>query len=233
LSTDLDHNPIAIEPMPVGRLRPSPCNARTHSKKQIRQIAESIRTFGFTNPVLIGDDDEIIAGHGRVEAAKLIGLETVPTVRLSHLDAVQRRAYLLADNKLALDGGWDHEALAMELKALVDLDCDVEITGFSVAEVELLLDEGPGPAAPARRRHARDLVAPSGPRTDAAAAATRSEEPWRDLHRLLCAECRKLVARFQTAAGEPARRAAATQALTDPAGPDRSASSSPPKQEST
>src|ERR1700735_3574658 len=92
-----------IENLPIGQLHSRPRNARTHSKKQIRQIAESIKRFGFTNPVLIGDDDEIIAGHGRVEAAKLLGLQTVPAVRLSHLDAAQRRAYIIADNKLALN----------------------------------------------------------------------------------------------------------------------------------
>ena len=102
--------PMVIEPMAVTRLRPYASNARTHSKKQIRQIADSIRKFGFTNPVLIGDDDEIIAGHGRVEAAKLIGLQTVPAVRLSHLNAAQRKAYVLADNKLALNAGWDSGA---------------------------------------------------------------------------------------------------------------------------
>ncbi len=83
---------MAVEHWPVSRLRPFSHNARVHSKKQIRQIADSIKKFGFTNPVLISDDDEIIAGHGRVEAARLLGMETVPTLRLSHLDATQRRA---------------------------------------------------------------------------------------------------------------------------------------------
>src|SRR5271169_6471707 len=133
--------PLAIEPMAVTRLRPCARNARTHSKKQIRQIADSIRKFGFTNPVLIGDDDEIIAGHGRVEAAKLIGLQSVPAVRLSHLDAAQRRAYVLADNKLALNAGWDREMLAIELQVLIDLDFEVELTGFSAAEIDIVLDE--------------------------------------------------------------------------------------------
>jgi ParB-like chromosome segregation protein Spo0J len=92
---------MAIEPMAIERLRPFPTNARTHSKKQIRQIADSIRRFGFTNPILISDEDQIIAGHGRMEAAKLLGMESVPTVRLSHLDTAARKAYVLADNKLA------------------------------------------------------------------------------------------------------------------------------------
>jgi ParB-like chromosome segregation protein Spo0J len=143
---------MVAQTMPLARLRPHLRNAipkrevweafnRTHSKKQIRQIADSIRRFGFTNPVLISDDDEIIAGHGRVEAAKLLAMESVPTLRLSHLDAAQRRAYVLADNKLALNAGWDREVLAIELQALVDLDFDIEVTGFSLAEIDGLLDE--------------------------------------------------------------------------------------------
>ena len=100
---------MVVQIMPLARLRPHPRNARTHSKKQIRQIAESVWRFGFNSPVLIGDDDEIIAGHGRVQAAKMLAMESVPTLRFSHLDAAQRRAYVLADNKLALNAGWDRE----------------------------------------------------------------------------------------------------------------------------
>jgi hypothetical protein len=114
---------------------------RTHSGKQVRQITDSIQRFGFTNPVLVSNDNEIIAGHGRVEAAILLRMESVPTLRLSHLDAAQRRAHVLADNKLALNAGWDREVLAIELQALVDLEFDVEITGFSLAEVDVLLDD--------------------------------------------------------------------------------------------
>ncbi len=138
----------AVEPMAITRLRPYSRNARIHSKKQIRQIADSIQNFGFTNPA-ISDDDEIIAGHGRVEAARLLGMHSVPTLRLSHLNAAQRRAYVIADNKLSLNAGWDRDLLAIELQALIDIDFDVEITGFSLAEVDLLLDEAreasPGP----------------------------------------------------------------------------------------
>ena len=93
--------------------------ARTHSRKQIKQIAASIERFGFTNPVLVSDGGEIIAGHGRVEAARLLGRRTVPTLALSHLSEVERRAYVLADNKLALNAGWDKEILAIELQAPV------------------------------------------------------------------------------------------------------------------
>jgi ParB-like chromosome segregation protein Spo0J len=139
----------AIEIVPVARLRPYAGNARTHSSKQVRQIAASIRRFGFTSPVLISHDDEIIAGHGRVAAAKLIGLHSVPALRLMHLDATLRRAYALADNKLALNGEWDSAILATELMALAGVKFDLDLTGFSLPEVELVL-ELPAAALPAR-----------------------------------------------------------------------------------
>ena len=106
---------MKIENLPVSALRPYARNARTHSRKQIRQIANSIERFGFCNPVLIDDDQQIIAGHGRVAAAKLLGIESVPIVRLSHLSEADKRAYILADNRLAEKAGWDKEILAIEL----------------------------------------------------------------------------------------------------------------------
>lgn len=125
----------------ITELRPYPRNARKHSPKQVKQIATSIERFGFTNPVLISDESEIMAGHGRVEAARLLGLATVPTIALAHLTEEERRAYVLADNKLALNAGWDREILAIELQALVELNFDVEVTGFSLAEVDFAIDE--------------------------------------------------------------------------------------------
>ena len=125
----------------IASLKPYAGNARTHSRKQLKQIAASIERFGFTNPVLISDAGEIIAGHGRVEAAKQIGWKAVPTLALSHLSETERRAYVLADNKLALNAGWDRDILAIELQALIDFDFDVELTGFSLAEIDLVLDE--------------------------------------------------------------------------------------------
>jgi ParB-like chromosome segregation protein Spo0J len=101
ISMEHPMTPTSLEYVHVSALRPYSRNARTHSKKQIKQIAKSIKRFGFNNPVLVSDDGEIIAGHGRVEAAKLLGMEKVPTLRLSHLTPTERRAYLLADNKLA------------------------------------------------------------------------------------------------------------------------------------
>ena len=133
-----------IEYVAVSRLKPWAKNARTHSKKQIRQVADSIETFGFTNPVLIDAEHHILAGHARVEAAKSIGIERVPCVCLDHMTPEQKRAYVLADNKLALNAGWDELILAEELEALLefDLDFDVTITGFEMPEIDsLLLDQ--------------------------------------------------------------------------------------------
>jgi hypothetical protein len=170
---------------PISSLRPYARNARTHSKKQVKQIAASITRFGFNNPVLISQDGEIVAGHGRVEAAKLLGWTTVPTIALAHLSQAERRAYVLADNKLALNAGWDREILAIELQALVDLEFDVELTGFSLAEIDLVLDEA-GEADPAAGDSADDAVpALSG------AAVTRMGDVWQlGRHRLLFGDTR-------------------------------------------
>jgi ParB-like chromosome segregation protein Spo0J len=131
-----------IEYLSSAALKPARRNARTHSRKQIRQIAASIERFGFTNPVLIDERAIILAGHGRVEAAKLLGLPTVPCMRLENMSEADKRAYALADNKLALNAGWDDELLAMELQDLLaaDLGFDVGITGFTIAEVDRLID---------------------------------------------------------------------------------------------
>lgn len=170
----------------IASLRPYSGNARTHSKKQIKQIAASIERFGFTNPVLVSNEGEIIAGHGRVAAAKYLGWKAVPTLVLSHLSPAERRAYVLADNKLALNAGWDKEILAIELQGLIDLDFDVELTGFSLAEVDLVLDEAGdsdpnGPDAP------EDLV----PQVSGE-AVSRTGDVWLlGRHRLLCGDARR------------------------------------------
>jgi ParB-like chromosome segregation protein Spo0J len=131
-----------LETLPLDQLRPWPRNARTHSRKQIRQIAESIRRFGFTNPVLIDGENRILAGHGRVEAAQELGMVTAPCLRIDHLSPAEKRAYVLADNKLALNAGWDEELLALELKELMaaDIDFSIDVTGFSIAEVDQLIE---------------------------------------------------------------------------------------------
>jgi DNA modification methylase len=123
-------------------LRPRPKNPRTHTAKQIKQIAASIKEFGFVNPVLIDGANGIIAGHGRVEAAKLLGMGDVPTVRVDHLSPSQIRAYVIADNRLAENAGWDRRLLALELQEIsVDLNFDVTVTGFETAEIDILVSE--------------------------------------------------------------------------------------------
>jgi DNA modification methylase len=122
-------------------LKPFPGNARAHSQKQIKQIARSIERFGFNAPVLIDATDTIIAGHGRVQAAKLLKLAVIPTIRLSHLSEVERRAYIIADNKLAQNATWNADLLAAEVQYLLDSSFEVELTGFEVAEIDLVLED--------------------------------------------------------------------------------------------
>jgi hypothetical protein len=126
-------------------------NARTHSK---RQIADSIKEFGFTNPVLLGPGDTIIAGHGRVQAAKLLGMSDVPTILLAHLSQDQIRAYVIADNRLALNAQWDESILAVELQHLLTIqaDFDITITGFEVPEIDLILQQANGVWFPGRMK---------------------------------------------------------------------------------
>ena len=134
------HN-LQIEQTPIHALKSHERIAHTHSKRQIRQIANSIRRFGFCNPILTDDNLTILAGHGRVKAAELLGLTCVPTVRLSHLSDAEKRAYIIADNRLAEKAGWDRRLLVLELQGLIDLGFDVALTGFEMPEIDLLLDE--------------------------------------------------------------------------------------------
>ena len=138
-----------IEMIPPDQLRPWARNARTHSRKQIRQIADSVTRFGFTNPVLINRNNAILAGHGRVEAAKLLGMDTIPCLRIDHMTPAEMRGYVIADNKIALNAGWDEEILATELQELLaaDIGFDINITGFSISEVDNLID-GLAPTEP-------------------------------------------------------------------------------------
>lgn len=183
----------------IAELRPYARNARAHSKKQIAQIARSIERFGFTNPVLVSDDGEIIAGHGRVEAAKTLGIRSVPTLALSHLSEAERRAYVLADNKLALNAGWDKEVLAIELQALVDLEFDTELTGFSLAEVDLVLDEA-GESDPQGTDTPEDAVP-----IVSGAPVSRQGDLWiLGNHRLLCGDTQQQLDIARLMAGERA-----------------------------
>lgn len=132
--------PERIERLPLEKLIPYAKNSRTHSDEQVAQIAASIREFGFTNPVLIDAEDGIIAGHGRVLAARKLGLAEVPCIRLGHLTEAQRRAYVIADNKLALNAGWDEELLAIELSSLREVGFDLGLTGFDADSIERFLN---------------------------------------------------------------------------------------------
>ncbi len=132
---------LAIEYRPLDALIPYARNSRTHSDAQVAQIAASIREFGFTNPVLVDDQAGIIAGHGRVMAAQKLGLADVPTITLAGLSETQRRAYVIADNKLALNAGWDEDMLRVEIDALKGEDYDLSLLGFDAAELDKLMDE--------------------------------------------------------------------------------------------
>lgn len=130
---------MQIETLALDALIPYARNSRTHSDEQIAQVAASIREFGFTNPVLIDADGGIIAGHGRVMAARKLGMAEVPCVRLAHLTGAQRRAYVIADNKLAMNAGWDEEMLALELRDLQGMDFDLSLTGFESDDIAAML----------------------------------------------------------------------------------------------
>ena len=132
---------MQIEQIGIATLIPFAKNSRTHSDAQVAQIAASIREFGFTNPVLIDEANGIIAGHGRVLAARKLKLTEVPCIRLAHLTEAQKRAYVIADNKLALNAGWDEAMLKLELADLKALDFDLDLTGFSADEIDALLAE--------------------------------------------------------------------------------------------
>jgi DNA modification methylase len=174
-------NGLSITYLPITMLKPQPNNPRTHSDKQVRQIANSIERFGFTNPVLIDADNTIIAGHGRVEAARLLAQDKVPTIRLEDLSTAEIKAYVIADNKLAELAGWDREVLALELQGLLDLDLDfdVSITGFETPEIDILIEELGEKADPA------DEVPPP----DEGATVTRPGDVWLvGPHRLMCGD---------------------------------------------
>lgn len=175
---------LEVEYRPADGLTPHDRNPRTHSKKQIRQIAESIRAFGWTNPILVDAAGGIIAGHGRVEAAKLLGIERVPTIRIDHLTEAQKRAYIIADNRLAENAGWDPELLRLELQYITDLqlDFDLTLTGFETSEIDLLL-----------QGNEQDPKADQAPEVDRSGSAiTRAGDLWLlGEHRLYCGDATK------------------------------------------
>ena len=134
--------PLAITYLPLDRLNPDPRNARVHSRKQIRQIAASIETFGFNVPILVDVDCNIIAGHGRVLASRHLGWTEVPAIPIEHLTEAQKRAFMIADNRLTETSVWDDKLLAEQLRelAVLDLDFDLEATGFDMGEIDLRIE---------------------------------------------------------------------------------------------
>ena len=174
---------LQVESVPLGALKSYARNPRTHTKKQIGQIANSIRTFGWTNPILADADCNVIAGHGRLLSAKRLGLDRVPVIRIEDMTEAQRRAYVLADNKLAENAGWDRELLALELQGLVEMDLDFEVTmtGFEIGEIDVLIGElSDAGADEADEIIEIDLAVPP---------VTQPGDVWQlGRHRLLCAD---------------------------------------------
>ena len=133
----------SIEWKQTGELIPYSNNSRTHSEKQVQQVAASIKEFGFTNPILIDEDNGIIAGHGRLQAAQLLGMDKVPTIALEGFTEAQRKAYVIADNQLAMNAGWDLDALKVEVDRLTELDFDIDLLGFDDDMLAGLMEEEP------------------------------------------------------------------------------------------
>src|ERR1700712_78595 len=134
--------PLEVTYLRTKSLKPDPRNPRVHSDKQVRQIAQSIESFGFNVPLLIDDQQQVIAGHGRLLAVRKLGGDTVPAIRLSHLAESQRMAFVIADNRLTENSSWDEQMLGEQLKILseLELDFDLETIGFEVPEIDLLID---------------------------------------------------------------------------------------------
>jgi len=173
---------LTIASYPIARIKPHPRNARTHTRSQIRQIAQSIKTFRWTFPILLDGNDRIIAGHARFEAAKLLGLTEVPIIRRSDMTEAQLRAYCIADNKLAERAGWDTALLKLEFEEILKLDSefDLTVTGIELGELDVILDAGSDPAA--------DAIPEIDPKTP---PVTRPGDLWLlGKHRLLCGDAR-------------------------------------------
>ena len=187
------------EYVPIERLKAYGHNARKHPKRQLRKLEKGIREFGFVVPALVDGDNVIIAGHARVEAATNVGLTEVPIVRVTHLSRAQVRALRIADNRLAELAEWDAETLAIEFQSLVDIDFDVELTGFEVPEIDLLIDEQLVGVASGTA----DEVPPLD---DAHLPVTRPDDLWHlDEHRLYCGDARDRSSYEAALDGRPAQ----------------------------
>ena len=171
---------LRVETVSIRALKPYSNNPRTHSKRQIEQVAASIQAFGWTNPILVSDELDIIAGHGRLEAAKSLGLTEVPVMRLSGMSDAQQRAYVIADNRLAETAGWDDELLKLEIGGLIEMDLDfqIETIGFETGEIDVIL------AGEETPEEAEEVPPP-----DDGPAVTRLGDVWHlGRHRLVCGD---------------------------------------------
>ena len=210
---------IAVRHVPVEALTPDPRNTRLHSARQVSRIADSIAAFGFNVPVLVDEKGVVVAGHGRLLAAKSLGLKEVPAIALEHLDDAERRAFVIADNRLAELASWDDLRLGAELEELKSLDLDfaIEATGFELSEIDLRIEachSPPEDGRPSERRKDR-VGRDQRPRLQGAPAVARAGETWTlGPNRLLCGEAldaagfRALdaaIRRWQALAGESAR----------------------------
>lgn len=191
-------DPLKVELRPTTTLKPAARNARRHSRQQIEQVASSIRHFGFTNPIIIENDGVIVAGHARYEAAGLLELSDVPTIQISHLTQDELRAYRLADNKIALNADWDPEILSFELSELAEIDTrfEIETTGFTTTEIDLLTDLSPAEAKLEEQ-----------PKLDRreVTGVERGDLWILGSHRLLCGDTREPASFDKLMAGEQAR----------------------------
>ena len=225
---------IAVRWRATADLKPDPHNARVHSERQVTAIADSIAAFGFNVPLLIDGECRVIAGHGRLRAAERLGLAEAPTIMLEHLDDAARRAFMIADNRLAEFASWDGALLGLELKALGDLDLDFALstTGFSLEEIDRMLDsaapsarlpgdsrDDPRPAIPGTSRGSspgtgRARACPEGSEGRKGRPVARAGDAWRlGPHRLLCGEgdddamlaADAAIRRWQAQSGDSAR----------------------------
>ena len=199
----LPRAPLSVAYLELDRLKPDPSNARRHSEKQIRQIASSIEAFGFNVPILVDGDGNVIAGHGRLAAARRLGFGEIPAIRLESLSEPQKRAFMIADNRLAEVAVWDDRRLGAELEALagIELDFDLEAIGFELREIDLRIEE----------LHAAKRPAGAPPNaTVAGPSVSRAGDLWRlGPHELLCGgeprDCDAIVRRWQADTGGNAR----------------------------
>lgn len=186
--------PYAVTMIALDALRPFESNARQHSPAQVAELAKSIERFGFATPVLVESDGTVVAGHGRIEAAKLLGLDRVPAIRLDHLTADEARALRLADNRLAQLATWDDTMLAQELKSLLELDVQLDGLGWNGDELEAMFAEQAGDDAPADADETLEDDFDTGEEAPLQAAVTKPGDVWMlGRHRLLCGDSTSLA----------------------------------------